>query len=234
MGEGEPFLLLHGWSSSAERWQNVLEMISKKGLKVIAPDLPGFGKSDFPRHPWGLDEYSEWLDGFIKNFPETQNGFYLAGHSFGGAVAANFVIKNQNNVKKLFLIAPSCIRKKTTKKSVLGFITKFLKNFKNVPLHGLIRRIFYRYIVGRSDYLSVSESMKDTYLTVISQDLSNELSKISIPTVIIWGDKDNFVPVKDAYFIKSQIKNSELKIIKDKEHMLHREAPEQLVKALTL
>ena len=43
-GEGKPFLILHGWGSSSEKWQVVADEIAKKGFKVIVPDMPGFGK----------------------------------------------------------------------------------------------------------------------------------------------------------------------------------------------
>ncbi len=70
--------------------------------------------------------------------------------------------------------------------------------------------------------------MKEIYLKIISEDLSEYLSKIKIPTVIIWGNKDNVTPIKDAYFINSRIKNSKLEIFPGIGHNFHSEAPEKL------
>jgi pimeloyl-ACP methyl ester carboxylesterase len=52
---------------------------------------------------------------------------------------------------------------------------------------------------------------------------------IKVPTVIIWGDKDEFTPLEDAYFINKQIKNSKLVIIPGAGHDLNRKQPEVLV-----
>jgi len=74
--------------------------------------------------------------------------------------------------------------------------------------------------------------MKDTYLKVISEDLSEELHKIKTPTVIIWGDKDNYTLVEDAYFINQQIENSKLIILPGANHELNRKVPDILAKEI--
>ena len=55
LGEGKPLLILHGWGSRGEKWQRVGELLAEKRLKVIIPDLPGFGRSLAPKSAWGLD-----------------------------------------------------------------------------------------------------------------------------------------------------------------------------------
>ena len=84
-GEGKPFLILHGWGSNSERWQPVAELIAEKGLKVIVPDMPGFGKSDALTAPWNMKNFTIWVDEFVKQL--NLDEFYLMGHSFGGALA---------------------------------------------------------------------------------------------------------------------------------------------------
>ena len=227
-----PFLILHGWGSNSERWREVAETIAKKGFKVIIPDMPGFGQSDMPESAWGVDDYIKWVEKFIKTQTGFSKKFYLAGHSFGGSLATIIAIKHPKKIKKLFLVASAAIRKKTYKKTIVPEVTKFLKNFKDVPLYGLARKVFYKYIVRRSDYLNVKESMKGTYLKIISQDLSGSLVKVKVPTIIIWGEKDNLTPVEGAYFTNKKILNSKLIIIPGAEHDLNRKQPETLAKEI--
>jgi pimeloyl-ACP methyl ester carboxylesterase len=227
-GSGRPFLILHGWGSSSERWEKVSEMLSKIGLMVIVPDLPGFGKSQEPDSAWSLDNYVEWLLEYAQKIPELQNGFYLLGHSFGGAVAVKFSIKYAQKVRKLFLISAAAIRKKTIKKQVLGRISKFFKLFSFFPFYGLAKKSFYRYVVRGDDYLKSRGVMKETFLKAISEDLSAHLNFIRIPTVIIWGDNDEATLVQDAYFINKKIENSKLIILPNGKHSLHLELPEIL------
>jgi pimeloyl-ACP methyl ester carboxylesterase len=54
------------------------------------------------------------------------------------------------------------------------------------------------------------------------------LEKIKIPTLILWGKRDDVLPIIDAYYIKEKIRDSELKIISKAKHSPHREAPEEL------
>ena len=70
--------------------------------------------------------------------------------------------------------------------------------------------------------------MKQTYLNVVSEDLSFHLPFIKVPTVIIWGDKDELTPIQDGYFIEKQIKKSKIIVISGAGHDLNRKQPEIL------
>lgn len=228
LGEGRPFLILHGWGSRAERWQNVGEYISKNGFKVIIPDLPGFGESQKPQTPWGLDDYYNFIEELAKTLKLEK--FYLLGSSFGGALAAKIVIKSPEKVEKLFLVAAACIRNKTIKKVVLKRTSKVLKIFSFLPFYSLIRKKIYQLI--RSDYADFDDVMKKTYLKVIEEDLSDNLSSIKLPTVIIWGDKDNITPLKNGRIINKKIIGSKLIIIPGVGHGIRKEAAEVLSKKI--
>ncbi len=221
-GEGKPFLILHGWRSSSDRWGKMCELLAENGIKVIIPDLPGFGQSQEPEKPWSLDNYVEFVYEFSNIVPELKKGFYLLGHSFGGSLAVKFTIKYNQKVEKLFLVSASCLRKITLKKKVLYKISKVVKLFSFLPYYDLFRKAFYKFIFRKSDYPYVEGIMKETYLKVISDDLSHKLSFIKVPTIIVWGDKDNLTPVENAYFINKKIENSKLVIIEGAGHNLNK------------
>ncbi len=225
-GEGSPFLILHGWGSNSERWAPVAELISKNGFKVIVPDLPGFGKSDALTAPWNMNNYINWLEGFVKDL--NLRDFYLMGHSFGGALAVKLAIKHPQDVKELFLVAAASVRKRTVKKSAYKTVSSLAKNFSFLPFYGFFRKAFYKFIIRKSDYPYVEGVMKETFKNVIFEDLSQFTGFIRTPTVIIWGDKDKSTPVEDAYFMNKKIKNSKLVIISGAGHILNRECPEVL------
>ena len=225
-GEGRPFLILHGWGSNSDRWITVAEAIAQKGFKVIVPDLPGFGKSDSLTTAWNMNNYTNWLEGFVKELNLTE--FYLMGHSFGGALACKVAIKHPQDVKKLFLAASASVRKRTTKKKAFRNIAKLVKKLSFLPFYDLFRKAFYKFIIRKSDYPYVDGLMKETFTNVISEDLSQFTGFIRTPTVIIWGDKDKSTPVEDAYFMNEKIRNSKLVIIKDAGHALNKECPEVL------
>ncbi|MEK7664073.1 MAG: alpha/beta hydrolase [Patescibacteria group bacterium] len=227
-GTGKPFLILHGWGSDSGKWKSTAELLSQKNLCVIIPDLPGFGKSQQPESAWGLDNYVDWTLELTQKIPELHNQFYLLGHSFGGALAAKFAIRHNQKVIKLFLCAAAAIRKKTIKKQVLRKVSKLAKIFHFLPFYPLARKAFYKFVVGVSDYLKVDGVMKETFLKGISDDLSQKLSFIKLPVVILWGDKDDTTSVEDAHWIHKKIFHSKLVIIPGANHAPYLHVPEAL------
>lgn len=225
-GEGKPFLILHGWGSSSNKWIKEAEIISEKGFKVIIPDLPGFGESAQLERPWTVNDYVKWFEEFTKLL-EIQD-FYLLGYSFGGALASKIAVKYPQRVQKLFLVAAAVIRKKTPQKNFLAKISKLIKLFYFLPFYAFFRKAIYKFIIRKSDYVYTEGIMKQTYLNVVADDISFHLSFIRVPTVIIWGDKDQSVPIDDARAINEKIKNSKLVIIPGADHLIHKQIPEVL------
>ena len=225
-----PVLILHGWDSSSKNWSRVKELLEDKGYKVIVPDLPGFGENSTPPEPWLIDDYVEW----VKDFCEKNNlsQIFLLGHSFGGSTAIKFALKYPDAIKKLFLIASSGIRKKTFRKELLRKISNFFSKFSFLPFYDLIRKIAYRTLFRRSDYLLTEGVMKETYLNVIREDISDSFSNISVPALLVWGEKDKITPLQHAYFMKEKIAGAKLEIIPNVKHNPHFEAPEILAEKI--
>ncbi len=220
-------VILHGWQSSKERWQKIKEEIEKTGIRVITPDIPGFKSETELVKPWNLDNYIDWFNGFLSS-ENISEKFFLLGHSFGGALAAKFALKYPERVERLFLVAAACVRKKILKRKIFAYFSKIIKKFSFLPFYSLFRKATYKFIIRNSDYPQTKGFLEDTYLNIIREDLSESLSPITAPTVIIWGDKDQATPIKDAYLINEKINKSKLIIIPGGSHDLERKMPEIL------
>ena len=229
-GKGQPFIILHGWNSGSDRWLVEAKKIAEKGFLVIVPDLPGFGESDKLQYPWRVNDYLKWFEDFLAELKI--DNFYLLGYSFGGAVAAKVAIKYPQRVQKLFLVAAAVIRKKTTQKDTLAGAAKIIKFFQFLPFYALFRKAVYKFIIRKSDYVYTEGVMKETYLNVISDDVSYKLSFIKVPTVIIWGDQDQSVPIENAHEINRKVKNSKIVIIPGADHLMHKKIPELLTERI--
>ncbi|MEK7519344.1 MAG: alpha/beta hydrolase [Patescibacteria group bacterium] len=214
-------LILHGWGSSSAKWEEVKGILVRYGIKVFVPDLPGFGYSQAPSRAWAVDDYVEWVREFCEKNNLSQ--FFLLGHSFGGTVAVKFSLKYPEKIKKLFLVAPAIIRRKSFQKETIKKTASF---FSFLP--SFIKKIIYKLLI-RSDYPATFGVMRETYLKIIQENLSSYLSEIKVPTIIIWGERDIITPFSDAHFIKEKIPGSKLKTFPDVGHSLHKEAPAQLV-----
>lgn len=229
---GAPMLILHGWGSEAAKWEHTAQLLSQGNMLIVIPDLPGFGNSEQPQVPWNIDQYVEWVKDFCEGVPELNGDFFLLGHSFGGAVAAKFSIKYAQRVRKLFLLAAAAIRKKTLKKQALERVSKVVKIFAFLPFYPLARKAFYRFIVKGNDYLKAEGVMKETFMRAIADDLSQKLSFIKVPVVILWGDKDETTLIEDAYWINKKIPKSTLVIISGADHAPYLHMPEALAQKI--
>ncbi len=209
-GEGSPFLILHGWGSSSQKWIKVINLLSFK-FQVIVPDLPGFGKSEEPKEAWQMDDFKEFLDEFIKKV-KIKN-FYLLGHSFGGSIALIYNIEKK--VKRLFLVAPSLVRKNTLKKRIFSL---------RVPCPLFCKKVIYKLI--KTDYPYYQGVMKETLQNIISQDLSSLRSLDK--TVLIWGKNDRITPLSHVKLIEKDV----LEIIPYAGHALEIEVPDLLVEKI--
>jgi len=225
-GEGIPLLILHGWGSKSERWEAIAELLAKKGIKVIIPDLPGFGKSRSPSEIWGLDDYCDFVQELI-GFLNLEK-FYLLGHSFGGAVAVKCALAFPEKIDRLFLVGAACFRRKALRRKLFYIIAKVFKIFSFLPCHSFFRKGCYKFIVRKSDYPYAEGVMKDIYLRIIKEDLSDILPQVQVPTTIIWGEKDKIKRIKEAHSINEKIKNSKLEILPKVGHNPHSETPEGL------
>lgn len=224
-------IILHGWQSSKEKWQRVKEDIEKSGIEVLVPDLPGFKSELALEKGWNLDDYIDWFNSFSKDLEK----FFLLGHSFGGRIAIKFASKYSERIKGLILVSAAGLKpKKNYYLEILTFPTRveILKRIFSLPIlsnfYSLLREIFYRYILRKTDYLKAKGAMKETFKKIIEEDLTPLLAQIQTPTLIIWGNKDKITPLKDAYFIKEKIKNSKLEILENVGHAPHLETPEKL------
>ena len=225
-GQGDPFLILHGWGRGLISWVDIQDKLSKH-FKVIALDLPGFGKSDMPQKAWSVQDYANFILDFTKQLGISQ--FYLLGHSFGGSIAIKLAAEEPEKIKKLILVDSAAKRPgQNFIKKTLKTISNLSKPFSFLPGYQFARRIFYRFILRKTDYLQVKGIMKETFKKVVAEDLSFLWQKITIPTLIIWGKNDKITPLSDAYSMQKAIKNSELKILSCG-HNVHREKPEELI-----
>jgi len=244
----EPLLILHGWGSNSARWQRVKDLLGKKGIEVLALDLPGFGITPSPKKPWGRDDYLNWIFQKVKDYnppttlppegraPKNWEKFNLLGHSFGGGLAVRIAIDFPERVEKLILCAPAIIRRKSIKTYLfywLAFLGRIIFSLPGLKIfHPQAQKLAYK-LAGTRDYYVADGIMKETMKKIWKEEpLEMILEKIKVPTLILWGKKDDVLPLKDAYRIKEKIKRSQLRILPGVRHSPHREAPEELSKIL--
>jgi pimeloyl-ACP methyl ester carboxylesterase len=199
---------------------------------VIALDLPGFGKSELPKSAWGLDEYVEIVRAFIEKLGVSVD--IIVGHSFGGRIAIKGLSEGQLRARKVVLIASAGIAKTRTARSLFfSSIAKIGKYSTLIPPFCFWKKALRKklYALTGSDYMNAGR-LKETFLRVIREDLSEQARKISIPTLLLWGAEDTETPVVDGKKFADLIKNSKLKIYSSAGHFVHHEKTSEVVAAI--
>jgi pimeloyl-ACP methyl ester carboxylesterase len=223
-GKGEVIVLLHGLFGALSNWESVVDHFSPK-YRVLIPVMPIY---EMPIKSAGIDG----LVTFIENFVKLKNldKMTLLGNSLGGHVALVFTLKNQNKVKKLALTGSSGL-------------------FENSMGGSYPKRGSYQYIKEKVEYTfydpktatkdlvdevfditnSIPKCMRIVSIAKSAQrhNMANEITKIAIPTLLIWGLNDTITPPMVAHEFNRLIPNSELRFIDKCGHAPMMEHPDK-------
>jgi len=203
-------LLLHGWGVSASIFDSLIEFLIKENFDVYLIDFPGFGKSPAPKNSLVLDNYSLLVKEFIEK--EIQKETIVLAHSFGGRVAIKLTADFPELVKKLILVDSAGFIKKGFRNTLVKIFAKIFKPIFKLPALSSLKIKIYKKI-GTEDYLSNLE-LKKTYANIVKEDLTEEMKKISVETIIIWGRSDKTTPLNWGKEMHRLIKNSKFYEIK--------------------
>ena len=205
-----PILFLHGFGASLQTWETWAQALSED-YRVISVDLPGFGLTG--EDPSGIytDQRSvEVLEAFLKELQIPK--VVLVGNSMGGKFAWQFAARYPNQVSKLVLISPDGYAspgigygKKTEVPAIAELYRYFFsKTFLAMNLEpayanpktlndALVNR-YYDLMRAPGVRGAILARMQQTVL----QDPVPSLSGIQAPTLLIWGEKDAFIPIANS------------------------------------
>jgi pimeloyl-ACP methyl ester carboxylesterase len=206
----ESLLLLHGLGASAERWEHVVPLFAKN-YRVIVPDLIGFGYSDKPMVDYTTDYFAEFVAKFVDKVGIKESN--IIGSSLGGQIAAEFIINHNENVRKLVLVSPSGIMKHSTP-ALDAYIAAALYPNNDSALNAFqtmsgrkdIDRKIISGFIERMQLPNAKMAFLSTLLGLSnSQVITEKLSMITVPTLIIWGESDPVIPIEYAQSFVSGI-----------------------------
>lgn len=223
-------IILHGWGAQSQSFFEVKTLLEKEGYTVEVPDLPGFGKNAIKKESLTFADYVTYVHDYIK---QRANQVIIIGHSFGGRIAIKLAALYPELIYKLILTGSSGIQHplpSVKKRFVYGLTKIFGPLTRVLGLYTFIRKYIY-YAIGEMDYYqagSLTKTFKNVYQVSISQDLP----KITSPTLLIWGGKDYIIPIADADYMKSNIKHSQLIIVPGGSHKLPYDMPHIFVESI--
>ncbi len=238
-GAGQPIVFSHGWPLSSDAWEDQMFFLSSQGYRCIAHDRRGHGRSSQPWDGNDLDTYSDDLSVLIEKL-DLKN-IVLVGHSTGGGELVRYIGRHgSKHVAKIVLISSiSPLMLKTDanpgglpievfdeiRKNLVTDRSQFFKEL-SAPFYGANR-----------DQAKISQGLRDSFwlqgmqagfngiydcVKAFSEtNLTEDLKKIDVPTLLIHGDDDQIVPIDDASRLAVKlIKDAELKTYPGASHGL--------------
>ena len=245
LGSGPPLVFVHGLAGS---WQNWLEQLPvfAEDHRVIAFDLPGFGASPMPRDQISIGGYA----GIVHNLFEVLdvNGAVVVGNSMGGFIAAEMGIAHPARLRRLVLESAAGITSEHAREAALvpalraaerGLL--FATGWVAAKSDGVARRRRLRQatlsiVAAHPDRLSgplAAELLRgsgkpgfiDAFYALTHYPIRDRLAKITVPTLVVWGERDHLVPLRDADVFAQTIPNARKIVYPDTGHVPMIERP---------
>ncbi len=249
-GSGEKTLLLvHGLASNAGFWRYNIGELSKH-YRVIAVDLPGYGKSDKGVYPYTMSFYADIVSGLLQKL-NVAKVVYM-GHSMGGQIGIHFSFRHKDQLERLILAAPAGLEPFSRGdgdwlKSVMTI--DFVKKTPEDRVRANLALNFYNYddkfewMVEERTRMAKAKDFEDFCYAVIrsvsgmiDEPTTKRLHEISVPTNIIFGENDGLIPnpilhggasADIAKIGTDAIPNVTLTFIPSAGHMLQMERPDE-------
>jgi len=236
-GKGYPLVLVHGFLGNAEMWRPQIDEF-KKYFRVIAPDLPGYGKNNKYKLINSIEGFASEIFNFLQNLKIEK--FNLVGHSMGGMIVQQMSVNFSSHINKLICYSTGSIGEMPNRFETIDESRKKIKtNGLEITSLNIAKTWF---VNGENDpnfYLCKNASSETTLdaadaslVAMKSWNGKNNLYKINNKTLIIWGDLDKSYDKNQIDILHSNIKNSELKIVNGFAHNVHLENPKIFNKLL--
>ncbi|ALW85529.1 arylesterase [Hymenobacter sedentarius] len=238
-GQGNPVVLIHGWPLDHTMWEHQMVELPKHGLRVVAYDRRGFGRSSRPWTGYDYDTLAADLNALLEELD--LSNVTLVGFSMGGGEIARylgtygdariarvafisavtpFMLKTDNNPEGV----PQSVfdgMQDGMKKDRFDFLQTFAKSFYGVGMisHPVSQGVLdWNFTVAS---LAAPNATSDCAKAFSSTDFRADLQAVKVPTLVIHGDEDATVPIEaSGARTAKMIPQAEYKVYKGAPHGL--------------
>jgi pimeloyl-ACP methyl ester carboxylesterase len=199
-GRGRPVILLHGWLGSWGLWQETMAYLGRQ-YRTYALDFWGFGDSGKKRESYAVDDFVSLVDQFMERLGIVQAP--LVGHSMGGTVSLLVAARHPERVSQVVVVGSPMVGsslalplKLAGYRPVAFFLFNLMGLFRlgmrlSMPL--ICRDPRFPEMMDRDLSRTTLESFLTSIASLRRTDLRPQLSRVGVPVMGIYGDRDNIV-----------------------------------------
>jgi pimeloyl-ACP methyl ester carboxylesterase len=239
-----PILLLHGYTASVYVWKSAAPLLAEAGFRVIAIDLVGFGYSEKPRwFEYSIAAQARMVSRFMDRLGIGRA--VVLGSSYGGAVAATLALDYSERVEKLVLVDAVInddlkshpILRLASIRGIGEVITPFVADSTRLMRHRMRGTIAKanQHLVNNERIEAIRRPLfaADGHHSLLATSrawdanrIEQDAHLINQPTLVIWGEEDTVIPIKDGYKLQQEILHSRMVVLKDCGHVPQEERSE--------
>ncbi len=253
-GKGPVILLIHGMAGSSRTWLGVMKILARD-CTVIAPDLLGHGESAKPMGDYSLGAYASGLRDLLVGTLGIESAT-LVGQSLGGGVAMQLAYQHPELCQRLVLVASGGLGREVS--WVLRALTlpgaeyvipplfpRFARRAGEKVMHFFHDRGVHAPHIAEmwNAYASLTETPnRHAFIRTVRAVIDPGGQTVSardrlylaaaVPTMIVWGDRDDIIPVAHAHATHRLLRKSRLEIFEGAGHFLHVEHPRRFAEVL--
>jgi pimeloyl-ACP methyl ester carboxylesterase len=229
IGSGPEVVALHGWGGRIESMAPVIRCLADR-RRVLAIDLPGFGESPVPPGAWGTGDYAAYVRDLMGEMGVARADF--VGHSFGAKTSLYLGATVPNLVGKLVAVGATGLR---VPPSLRARAKRAGSGAARVAGRlGPPGRALKRFAYGRlasEDYREAGE-LRPILVRVVNEDLSGLLPLVAAPTLLVWGEEDEAVPVAHGEAMQSLIPDAGLVVFEGAGHFAYLDDTERFCRVI--
>jgi pimeloyl-ACP methyl ester carboxylesterase len=251
--DGPVVVLVHGLASDSDTWDRAIVPLAERGLRVIALDLIGHGRSDRPTVGYLLEDFAALLDAFFAAVGVGRAT--VGGHSLGGAIAVHFAFHYPERVARLVLVSAGGLGREVHPvlraaalpgaPLLLGAAMRpwLVRLYGRRGLHRALRltpenvanlRRTRRALDRADGRAAFFAALRGVIAPSGQRGSFIEMQYLAehVPTLLVWSEGDGVIPVAHAHAARAHLPGSRLEVFPGRGHEPHRRHAEQFAAAV--
>jgi haloalkane dehalogenase len=234
-------LLVHGYPNSSHLFRDVLPAVAAAGWRAVAPDLPGYGDSPLDGRRGTWEEHVEALGDFVAE--QGLGPVALVVHDWGGLIGLRWAADNPGAARALVLMSTGFFADGkwhglARAMRTPGELDAMMEAMTREAFEDVMRQVqpnagekavaeYWKGFATREQRLAHLELYRSGDFAKLAP-YEGALARLDVPTLLLWGARDDYAPVAGAHRFAREIPHAELVVLDDAGHFLMEDAPERV------